>query len=190
MFPLCLYAACIDQDSENPAEQLDGSLGRIIGSCDIMVTPVYDPDWRKWSSVGNASVYNSAELQGANDVHTIKDAFKEYLAPSFIEYLERGWCRLEMFFNANMPITRQHYGYFGGQLKEVVIQKRRPHLVFGTREQELGQMPIILRALKDDEFAKYNPGKGKLSSTKDTVIISAYVEELFKINNKLKVLLH
>jgi hypothetical protein len=170
----------VDQDSKNPAEQLNGSLGRIIGSCDMMVTPIFDPYWRNWSSDSSeASPCASADVQRA--------AFKEYLAPSFIEYLERGWCRLEMFFNANMPLTAQRHRYFGGRLKEVMLEKRRPHLVFGTREQELGEMPILLRALRDDEFVRYHPAKGKLSNNKDTVIISAYVEELFKINKNLKV---
>jgi len=168
-----LCAACVDQDSANPAEQLNGSLGRIIGSCDMMVTPVYDPDWKQWCS----------------DVpfQAIKDAFKHYQAPSFIEYLQRGWCRLEMFFNANMPMTAPRHRYFGGQLEQAMLQNRRPHLLYGTRELELGEMPIILRALRDDEFARYHPGQGKLTSNKDVVVISGYVEELFKISANLKV---
>jgi hypothetical protein len=41
--------ACVNQDQPNPAEQLNGTLGQIIGCCDLMVTPIHDPDWKTWA---------------------------------------------------------------------------------------------------------------------------------------------
>jgi hypothetical protein len=163
-------AACINQDSPNPAEQLNGSMGRIIGSCDLMVTPVFDPDWKNWSS----------------NLKEIKDAFTGYLAPGFVEYLGRAWCRLEMFFNSNVAINAGRSKLFGGRLRQFMLEeKRRPHLVFGTREQELGEMPLILRVLEDEEFSKYHPEKGSMFDKRDAVVIGAYVRELYKINSKV-----
>jgi len=136
-----------------------------------MVTPVYDPQWKQWS-------------KGAKE---IKDAFVDYLAPGFVEYLGRAWCRLEMFFNANVALNTGRAKLFEGRLKQVMVEeKRRPHLVFGTREQELGEMPLILRALRDEEFGKYHPGEGFVFDKRDTIVIGAYVKELYKINSKVR----
>jgi hypothetical protein len=181
-------AACINQDSANPAEQLNGSLGRIIGSCDLMVTPIFDPDWRKWFKPADDSESAFSDLAGTPKVKEIGDVFTEYLAPAFREYLSRGWCRLEMFFNANMPVTGGREKLFGGELGQLMAgEKRRPHLLFGTREEELGEMPLILRALRDTEFGKLHPAKGKLFNKTDEMVIRAYVEELFIINKNLQV---
>ena len=78
--------SCIDQDSHNPAEQLNGSMGRIIGSCDVMITPVHDPDWKVWAQAGDA-------------VKLVIDAFSDYKAIPFQEYLER--CALFSFDRPN-----------------------------------------------------------------------------------------
>jgi len=67
--------ACINQDSHNPAEQLNGSMGRIIGSCDVMITPVHDPMWKEWAGVGGGK--------------KVIDAFSDYGAMPFQEYLKR-----------------------------------------------------------------------------------------------------
>ena len=172
-YSLHTRTACIDQDSANPAEQLNASMGRIIGSCDVMCVPVHDPHWREWSVGGH---------------HNIKDAFTDYSAKAFKEYLGRGWCRLEMFFNANVPLKAGRAKLFGGELKKIMMEEqRRPHLLFGTREKELDKMPIILRQLADEEFEKFHPGKGELFDKRDQIVINAYVEELFKINIKLMV---
>jgi hypothetical protein len=170
-----IFAACINQKSDNPAEQLNGSMAQIIGSCDLVVTPVHDPHWRSWSGM---------------EVKEIEDALTEYLAEGFVEYLCRGWCRLEMFFSANIPISTGRGKLFGRKLGEVICEeKRRPHLVFGTREKELGQMPLILRVLKDEKFEVYHPGKGNLTDPRDSKVIEAYVKELFNVNKRLRILL-
>jgi hypothetical protein len=145
-------------------------MGRIIGACDMMVTPIYDPNWKEW---WDPQADPSPEC-----------ALTSYKAKAFQEYLERGWCRLEMFFNANMPFNTERERYFGGRLKQVMDEeKRRPHLVFGTREQELGMLPVIMHAVTPDEFVEtYHPGRGKLTDQRDGTVIGAYVQELDKIN--------
>ena len=66
------------------------------------------------------------------------------------------------------------------------ICRRRPHVIFGTRELELGLEPLILPKLQDDKFKNWHPGKGKLSSTKDRDVIGRYVNELFEINSNIR----
>jgi hypothetical protein len=65
------------------------------------------------------------------------------------------------------------------------MRSRRPHLIYGTRELELGLEPNILRKLEDNEFAHYHPARGKLFDSKDRAIIGGYVDELFQINQNL-----
>jgi hypothetical protein len=152
-------AACINQDCDNPAVQLKGSLGRVIGSCDMMVTPFYDPQWQARSS----EIPQAHTSGGPDEVEQDDDEFSFYDAPAFTDYLSRGWCRIEMFFNANIPMNPLRWKLFGGNLGRVMEQeKRRPHLVYGTREKDNGSMPVILPALRDHLFTKYHPGRGDL----------------------------
>jgi hypothetical protein len=191
------HAACINQDHPNPAEQLNGTLGSIIGSCDMMVTPMHDPTWREWSSesVSNSFYYPTSASTGTHDGDSCSCSLAKASSENsrnvsnpFSEYLGRGWCRLEMFFNSNIPLSVQRAKLFGGELRRVMTEeKRRPHLVFGTREKELGEMPVILRAVARDEFEKYHPGTGYLFDERDRAVINAYVGELYKINTMLKV---
>jgi hypothetical protein len=166
-----IHTACINQDSANPAAQLNGSLGNIIGSCDLMVTPVHDPHWQRWSAAGDE----------------INDALTDYKAPGFLEYLGRGWCRLEMFFNANIPTKAGREKLFSSKLRHIMAEeKRRPHLLFGTRERDLCTFPIVIRALLDDEFEKFHPARGFFSDPRDAFVIEAYVKELLQINKGLR----
>jgi hypothetical protein len=137
-----------------------------------MVTPILDPNWRQWCTKDSK----------------IQDAITDYKAEQFQRYLASGWCRLEMFFNANIKFKAERHKYFGGKLREVMIAKgQRPHLLFGTREMQTpGEMPIIMRHLEDDEFEKYHPGKGSLSNDDDRPVIGAYVNQLLEINENLK----
>jgi hypothetical protein len=169
-------SACINQDSSNPAEQLNGSMERIIGSCDLMVTPIYDPSWEAWSWEGHG---------------VLLQEFEDYQAPAFKTYLERGWCRLEMFYNANVPMNAARAKLFGSKLRQVMEeQRRRPQLLFGTREKDKGDMPIVLPALRDELFNIYHPAEGDLTSKGDAEVINACVQELFRINRNLQVCSH
>jgi hypothetical protein len=153
--------------------QLNSSLGRIIGSCDVMVTPVHDLEWATWGLEQTA--YDTKGF-----------GYTDYGASGFKEYLSRGWCRLEMFFNANMPCNLMRNRLFGGLLQRVMImEKRRPHLVYGSREHDLDMMPIVLPVLKDEEFANYHPGRGRFFDKRDAVLINRYIQELFQINSEL-----
>ncbi len=170
------HTACIDQDSQNPAEQLNNSLARVISSCDLMVTPVHDPEWRKWS------------LGPDNTATDISDAFADYRAGPFLDYLARGWCRLEMFYNAYMPFRSARAKLFGGRLEQVMTEeRRRPHLVYGTRELERGDTPVILRVLREDEIEIYNPENADGLDADIMQLLKQHMKELFETSPTLKV---
>jgi hypothetical protein len=170
--------ACVNQDG-NPAEQLNCSLAKVIGSCDIMVTPIHEENWQTWS-------------KGAGE---IRDALTEYISEPFREYLSRGWCRLEMFFNANVPLKRelQRHKMFDGKLRQVMkAEGKRPHLLFGTRELMLEQEEPVLLRVSDVDFFKYHPG-GEDAVTREQSnknVIRGYVEELYSINGNLIPVFH
>jgi hypothetical protein len=113
---------------------------------------------------------------------------KEKSKNPLVEYVQRGWCRIEMFLNANVPVNISRKKLFGGKLAQVIAEEvRRPHVVFGTREKDLGVMPVILPPLRDHLFARYHPGEGTFTSVADAVIVNSYVKELLKMNENLKV---
>jgi hypothetical protein len=159
----------------------------------MMVTPVHDPNWVDWSSSCSQMDDSCSQMDGScsktdDSCSEVDDAFTDYKASGFTEYLGRGWCRLEMFLNANAHFDDRRDKLFGGELRQVMSEEnRRPHLLFGTREMELGAMPLILRALRDFEFAKYHPSKGAFTNEDDAIIVGAYVDDLFKLNTNLKV---
>ncbi len=143
-----------------------------------MVTPIHDTAWQAWST----------------DVTKITDALTEYKAEPFQDYLSRGWCRLEMFFNANIPLdaSLKRHKMFDGKLRQVMKEEgRRPHLLFGTRElMRVHEEPVMLR-VQDGHFNKYHPG-GKDAVTvdpRDKAVIGAYVQDLRRINRDLTVCL-
>jgi hypothetical protein len=140
-----------------------------------MVTPVHDPEWRKWS------VRPDGTMTG------IDDAFADYKAHQFQDYLDRGWCRLEMFFNAYMPFRTARAKLFGGRLEQIMSEEsRRPHLVFGTRELERREMPVILRALREDEIEAWKPENGSLHPDSRPEL-QKHMKELFETSQILKV---
>ena len=70
----------------------------------------------------------------------------------------------------------------------MIEEKRRPHLVFGTRELERGELPVILRALTQDDIEVYHPARGLVTNEADVQVLEAHVNDLFKTSVALKVL--
>ena len=78
---------CMDQDG-NPAGELK-QLDEIVRSTDCIFTPIHGEDRRP------------------RDV-TINNFYDDYRAAAWNEgpysYTQRGWCRVEMFYAANIPV--------------------------------------------------------------------------------------
>ena len=79
---------CMDQNG-NPAGELK-QLDMIMQICDCVFTPIHDPDWQSW------------------ELGTVLDIYEDYKSKLWNEgeysYVNRGWCRVEMFYAANIPL--------------------------------------------------------------------------------------
>ena len=165
----------------NPAAELNDKLARIIGMCDVILTPIVDPNWKEWAGASDIDPVNADKLGTDGDI------FSKYGAKAWGEYSGRAWCRLESFFAANCPLVappEDRAGLLGGPPSEALLSAQRTHLIFGSREAELGLLPVVLPRLADEMFSRYDPRKGQLTSSGDMEKIEGYVVELCRINGK------
>ena len=77
-------------------------------------------------------------------------------------YLDRAWCRLELFLCANMPLwggaftagRRGRSALFATDFQFHLSHGRRPHFIFGTKELRGKAMPIIIPHISNCHFEK------------------------------------
>ena len=100
-------------------------LDKIVGVCDLILTNVYD-------------------TQDLDLPHFYTNLFDEYKSLAWngndYAYLNRGWCRVEMLYAANIPLEKDNAArmtMFKAGLLGSMEAGRRPHLLFGTREHKL-----------------------------------------------------
>jgi hypothetical protein len=81
-------------------------------------------------------------------------------------YVNRGWCRLEMFYASNMPldITESKLKKLKYGLLHHLSQGVRPHLLFGTSELQNLRQPVILPPLQNAFYEQLDPVKGHLTN--------------------------
>ena len=144
--------ACVDQDLENPAKELD-ELHEIIAQCDVLLTPVHDPNHAQWDSRP-----------------TVSGWYVDYKAEGFQEYWKRAWCALEAMSASCMPVLggKERALLFGeGAVGAAIRSDRRPHIVYGTKQSVNGGTPIFFPPLLHSNLVKYDPAKMQLTSEKD-----------------------
>lgn len=157
--------SCLDQDADDPAYELD-NLDTIMEVCDIVFTPIVD---REYAS------RMSSEL--------IYDYFTDYTSPSWTgtpnSYLNRSWCRLEMFSCLNVPIKKdseERKKRFKGSLRLQRCQlSRRPHFLYSTQHFDQNELPILLDPLVNSMLDKYHPMQGEMTKSSDR----PKIQELF-----------
>lgn len=149
--------SCIDQDG-NPAAEVQDNLHLIMRASDCIFTPIPDPEWERWGS----------------DLRIVKNWFEDYKAPVWVDgkyaYLNRAWCRLEMLLAANLDLREdeQRSEKFAGGLKIAAKRNYRPHLLYGTREnQRAGAQPIIVGPLQDSFADTHSPRTGEVGYEED-----------------------
>ena len=159
---LWLDFACIDQDGQ-PAGELK-QLDLLIACCDCLFTPIYEE--QRWQH----ATFNC-------------NWYEDYRTPRWSEgpfaYLNRGWCRVEMFFGANIPVRHtspQRLEKFVEGLKFHLGKGRRPHFLYGNNVENRSH--IILPPLQNSYFEKFHPEKGCLSVQSDAAKIRELVAEL------------
>lgn len=158
---------CIDQDGD-PAGELK-LLDKIVQISDCIFTPLYDKSYEEWDyPAGGWTNY-----------------FEEYKAPAWtgnpFSYVERGWCRVEMFYAANIPVlqdSEERRNKMRAGLKFQREQNRRPHIMYGTKEHYRMNDPKILPPLQNTYFEQYHPEKGSLTKDSDRQHIIKLVQDL------------
>jgi hypothetical protein len=159
---------CVDQDLENPAEELN-ELHEIIAQCDALLTPVHDPEHGDWQ-------YPPLGWS---------DHYAEYEAEAFQEYWSRAWCAVEAMSAACMPVVPSA-SERGAVFREerpmwfAVMQGRRPHIVYGTKESSEMLPPKFFPPLLHSNLVEYDPAKMELTSEKDRGTIKKIAEGLRK----------
>jgi hypothetical protein len=151
--------ACLDQDKA-PASEIK-QLKKVLQLCDCLFTPIVDSsnNW-KYTETGNG-------------------VFVDYQAASWNSdrnsYMHRGWCRLEMLYGANLPVTfsKQKGASFRGAFRACVDADRRPHYLFGTQEVLDKRRPLLLGPHKASFAEDYHPLKGSFSVHSDIARVKA-----------------
>jgi hypothetical protein len=157
---------CIDQNGD-PAGELR-QLDKIVEICDCIFTPIYDKDHHEWEM--------------PSGYHNL---FEEYKSTAWngnnYSYLSRGWCRVEMFYAANIPLledSEERRGKMKAGLLSHRMSGRRPHLLYGSKEISQIQTPWVLPPLQNSYFERYDPENGILTKAQDRETIQRLVNEL------------
>ena len=160
---------CINQNLD-PAGELK-QLDKIVQSCDMILTIVadsFDNEWKSWHLP-----------------LTISNWYKEYMARAWNDgefgYLNRCWCRVEMIYAANVPLsddTADRSQHFTAGLLEAVKVNRRPHYLYGTREKMRNGAPRALPPLRNTFIEEYHPLAGSITKESDREKIKELIEAL------------
>jgi hypothetical protein len=148
--------SCIDQDNVPETDLL--GLEYVIAECDLLLTPVVDPDHETWSIPPRW-----------------EDVFDEYRAEEWRAYWTRAWCRLEVMLAATLPVRgsgSRLSEFKSGVLRNALGVGRRPHVLFGSKELALGTGPLFLPPLLHRHLELYAPEKGSMTVARDKAIIS------------------
>jgi hypothetical protein len=158
---------CMDQDG-NPAGELK-QLDKIVQCCDCLFTPIFDPDWQSWDfpAGGIANHYKDYKAKLWND--------------GDFAYVNRAWCRVEMFYASNIPLLESHESRLQSFKAGLGLHARngvRPHILYGDREFNELIAPIILPPLQNSYYDQLDPLKGKLSVSSDMIHIEGLIKVL------------
>jgi hypothetical protein len=102
----------------NPAGELKMIFDKIVQVCDCLFTPIFDKGHTEWEF----------PFEGTS-------LYDEYLSEAWtgtpLSYLNRSWCRLEMFYAANIPLMEDNMrrrSKLKAGLAYHCSQGRRPHI--------------------------------------------------------------
>jgi hypothetical protein len=161
---LWLDYGCIDQNGD-PAGELK-QLDKIVEVCDCLLTPIYDENHASWIMPTSGSlfeIYQSTGWRGTD-----------------YSYVNRGWCRVEMFYGANIPL-KEDSSERKEKMKAGLLyhrsEGRRPHFLYGSKDVLQGA-PRALEPLQNSVFEKYHPSNGHLTISSDRNKVLQLIKEL------------
>eukprot|EP01038_Epipyxis_sp_PR26KG_P014477 gene14477-19433_t len=170
------YRICI-ADYHNPYSI--PSLESIFDICDCLFTPVVK------NSTITANEINNNLKDDDNSIITI-EKFEDIKLSGWNEdeknlaYMARGWCRLEMFYNAyyfisDVNCSSNRVGKMQLLLKENISKRKRMHIIcINDNQTPKGQFNeskyrlVLLPDLSQQLYEKYNPSHGQFSFPVDS----------------------
>ena len=117
--------------------------------------------------------------------------YNDYQTPAWnaekFGYINRGWCRIEMFYAANIPLSmdENRFNKLAHGLRHHTSNGVRPHVIYGDREAD-GRPPIVLSPLQNSYFDTLIPENGHVSVSSDKDKIKELVNKLKPFMKSLK----
>ena len=189
--------SCVSENSGFEYRRLDN----LMEMSDCIFTPIFDSD----------IIYRYKNHKDTKPYKLIRNYFDEYPASNWNEgpnaYLNVGWCRLEMYCAATIPLpgrndsdtqnsTKSRSGKekttrgplridnFSGNFKIHVSNGRRPHILFGNYEELARQPPFILPSFHNKYnyyqtyFDRYVPCEGTVSSDAERAFMELWTAKV------------
>ena len=158
---------CINQNN-NPSDSYN-ILSDVIYLSDCLLTPIVDDNANTWS-------YDPNKF----------NALTDYRSPSFFRgshcFLNRAWCRLEMFFAANLPVKNCGFRkQVSKSMQLFTLNGARPHFLYGTKESLEEWDPVLMNEMTKELMEQFDPRKGQLTFSSDEIIIESVVEKELQI---------
>ena len=153
---------CLNQD-EHPAEQLN-QLDTIINFSDCLFTPL----------LKNVETELSYTVKYAD---TPKDGWN---TPGS-GYINRAWCRTEMFYGCNIDTYEDNdsrISKLSKSLNHFSNIGRRPHYVYGLHEDKREIAPVLLQLLQNPLLKELDPEYGQVSLPEDNAKIMELMTNL------------
>ena len=97
--------------------------------------------------------------------------------------MTRGWCLIETFFGAVLPISPERHRQLQGVLGDALAQMHRPHFLFGSKELEMGREPLKLPPLENEYLTWHPPEEG---GTSDPATIMARAKRVRQLGERVR----
>ncbi len=158
---------CIDQCDDALRRIGLANLPAYLERCDVLLTPYTDEIYRL-RGISAAVPEQTKSMFSAQSEFALFGRYR-----SLHDFIERAWCRLEMFMATNAPMPEGGYEYFNRVGVDTRID--RPHLFYGTWQSERGELPDPGPAVFAGFFRKLRPEDGLLTLESDRATIRGLV---------------
>jgi len=145
----------------NRMSEIDRQIGQIMYYCDCMFTP-------------------DAGLADFARTNIFADQ-KKSSETGHVAYLNRGWCLLEMFYSSFIPLSKvsqRKQQHVGRAVDHAFDLKRRPHFVYGPKEQAHSKVPLVVPAMRHSSLKSNDPLKGYFTHDEDVKVVKTLLKEL------------
>jgi hypothetical protein len=147
--------SCLNQDSSTTA-QLD-QLDTIMKFTDCLFTPLLG---RVTTDLSYTAKYSDSPQDSWNTPGS--------------GYINRAWCRTEMFYACNIPTfpdSNSRLDKLQKSLFHFANIGRRPHYVYGPQNEEDNSLPLLLPLLQNPLLKQLTPEYGQNSRSEDHIKI-------------------